>query len=292
MQKIRQDIAADAEPEDLETCYILEKLVRGHRLPRLEDIHANHPTNNRWIRPNYDASQRALIARFRARLNAVETEETGSTLTMTKCIVCKESPFDAYLTSCMHALCFECFRSVNAEKRGTEGDTKCGCGAIVTEWAFYNVVESLRMTVPPCDIENGSGTGISDPDTTALDEHVDWVRSAGHLIQGAKLKAVRTCVLDWFEKEKTRNTNLKVVIFTQFLSMVDLLGGLCDSEGWKYKKVSTRCFLFLSCAAGSANVRPFLKLTGRTAPMDREGLITEFRDDREIRVLVSSLRAG
>lgn len=234
IRAIRAEIADEAEPEDLETCYIYEKLIRGEKLPTFDEIQRSRPPGNGGP-IEYSPKERALITQFRTNLNAKDS--TDQSCDMTTCRKCKSEPFDGYIMSCMHVTCYMCFLTLNRKKKRTE--TKCGCGEMVTGFAFYRVIDSLRDEIPTKTTPPGSSTVLTGADIEQKD--FNWVDAAGHLMQGAKLKAIRSCVLDWFSK----SCNAKVVIFTQFLDMVRVLSAMCETEGWGYTTVSTRHPSFL-----------------------------------------------
>jgi hypothetical protein len=233
VRAIRKKIEDDASFEELETCYLLENLAGGKELPDQKTLQAGHPNGKRWFRPDYTSAQLALITTFRFKLNGPQTAETPVT---TKCRICGKSPFDAYIISCMHVLCLECFGSANATTDAAEEGLKCGCGSAVKEWAFFPTIESLQTTLPTIP---EPGTDSPGNAVQPVRPAIGWLGSAGHLMQGAKLQAVRHCILNWVQS----NPKVKIVVFTQFLGMVHILSGLCQTEGWGYKTVRASSLL-------------------------------------------------
>jgi hypothetical protein len=78
--------------------------------------------------------------------------------------------------------------------------------------------------------------GNVNKDSQKMDDEeddIDWVALAGHLVPGAKLTAIRTCISAWFKHA----AETKVIIFTQFLDMVRILGYMCMKEGWGFTTV-------------------------------------------------------
>lgn len=237
IRSIRTEIIDEAEPEDLETCYIYEKLVRGEKLPTFEELLQSRPLWARGIL-NYGPRQRSLITRFRTKLNAAETPELqAESLAMTRCKKCNSEPFDGYITSCMHVTCHPCYLTLNRKKNAEQ---KCGCGETTTDVAFYHTIESLREEIPVKP--NPPRLSTVQTGTEIVQNDIDWVDAAGHIMKGGKLKAVRYCVCEWFSKSR----DVKVVLFTQFLGMVKILAAMCESEGWGFTTVRT-IILFTPC---------------------------------------------
>ncbi|OQE45050.1 hypothetical protein PENCOP_c002G08413 [Penicillium coprophilum] len=99
-----------------------------------------------------------------------------------------------------------------------------------------------------------------DPD----DDERDWVSRIDRM-PSAKTAAVRDLVANWVNEDE----NTKIVIFAQFLKTVKLLQFMCDNEGWKYALI-----------------------TGKVPPAARDEQIEKFSKEKEIKVMVSSLRTG
>ncbi|KAG5304769.1 DNA repair helicase RAD5,16, SNF2 family helicase [Histoplasma capsulatum G186AR] len=94
---------------------------------------------------------------------------------------------------------------------------------------------------------------------------MNWVACVGHLMPGAKLTAISSCLVNWFKN----SVETKVVIFTQFLGMAHVLGSMCQENRWGH-----------------------LSLTGKMPIRQREKCIEEFSKDPAIRILVCSLRTA
>ena len=236
VRDLRAAVTEDGEPEDLETCYLVEKLVADRKLPLSEELyHANSSDKRREPIP-YTPRQRALVTRFRVKLTLAESSENESQISeILTCRKCRESPFDAYITTCTHVLCHTCFAGLNSGK----SVLKCGCGTIfhdLQDVAFYRAIESLRDSIPSRMSEDEAETVAPRLATASdVDEgEIDWVKSAGHLMQGSKLNTIRACVVEWFKKAP----DAKIIIFTQFLDMVRILVLLCEQEGWGCVQVS------------------------------------------------------
>ncbi|KAL1953897.1 hypothetical protein VTO42DRAFT_2049 [Malbranchea cinnamomea] len=97
----RAEIADNAESEDLETCYLFERLLRKEQLPSPEELWVTRPPMSRQLL-KYNAKQRALITRFRMKLNAVG-RESANTKKWTR-----QNATDANSNHSMASLCPAC----------------------------------------------------------------------------------------------------------------------------------------------------------------------------------------
>ncbi|KAL2006287.1 hypothetical protein VTN00DRAFT_9941 [Thermoascus crustaceus] len=96
-------------------------------------------------------------------------------------------------------------------------------------------------------------------------ETADWIPIAGDLMPSAKFTAARNIIADWLAEAP----DTKVVIFTQFRSIIHIFSYMCQNEEWGYAL-----------------------LTGEMPFAIRDVSIQEFRDKEELRVMIASLNAG
>ncbi|OQE26963.1 hypothetical protein PENFLA_c006G08157 [Penicillium flavigenum] len=110
---------------------------------------------------------------------------------------------------------------------------------------------------------------LKDPSDDEWDEpsadEGDWISRIGDRMPSAKITAVRGLVSDWVKEDE----EVKIVIFVQFLKTVQLLQLMCEKEGWKYAVV-----------------------TGKVSPISRDKQIEQFSKEKDIKVMISSLRTG
>lgn len=88
---------------------------------------------------------------------------------------------------------------------------------------------------------------------------------AGDVLPSAKTRAIKAQLLVWMEEDP----DAKIIIYTQFLGMVDILGRMCESEGWGYAK-----------------------FTGKMSQDARDNAIQDFDTNKRNKILLASLRAG
>ncbi|CAI7611743.1 unnamed protein product [Penicillium glandicola] len=93
----------------------------------------------------------------------------------------------------------------------------------------------------------------------------DWIWRIGDCMPSAKTTAVRDLVANWVKEDE----DVKIVIFVQFLKTAQLLQFMCEEEDWNYALI-----------------------TGKVSPTSREKQIEQFGTDKDVKILISSLRTG
>ncbi|KAI9375763.1 SNF2 family N-terminal domain-containing protein [Aspergillus egyptiacus] len=200
------------------------------------------------------------------------------------CPRCDEIFDKGVVTSCMHLYCEECFALLLSESESITSQSPASWNSEVaspiclkctspieaaTRCSLLEELESEKasQTTPMTQKErkmmmarkkqNGKDGGD--------DEEQDWIRAVGNKMPSAKLTGIRDRIKEW----KSENKGTKVVIFSQFINFIRILGEMCVGEGWK-----SHC------------------LTGKTRIPLRHKYLEEFRTDPEITILIVSLRTG
>ncbi|KAF7158292.1 hypothetical protein CNMCM5623_003061 [Aspergillus felis] len=105
----------------------------------------------------------------------------------------------------------------------------------------------------------------TDDEQQNEDEELDWIAATQGGMPGAKVDKVRELVANWIQEDP----DAKIVVFTQFLDFVRIFSFICTKEGW------THC-----------------RLTGKMSIGARDLSMEEFREKREVKVMIASLMAG
>lgn len=210
MRKLRAAVSDDPKPEDLETCFILDKLVNNQPVVGLDAVrNSSSPSINQ-----YEVAKAELMAHY-TQQSAILSASNAPRI----CMDCRCPPGDNfYFTSCMHFYCQNCYENPEGETKSTQ----CKCGLVIEE--------AIRIDESPPGTAMGNNDATDDLGVTAR----NWVAAAGPLMPCAKLTAIKSLVTGWLNE----SADTKVAIFTQFLSMVDLLSLVCQSEGWGFATVS------------------------------------------------------
>ncbi|KAF3027762.1 hypothetical protein E8E15_008686 [Penicillium rubens] len=195
------------------------------------------------------------------------------------------------VTSCLHVYCKGCFDELTDQDEKTDTVTRVctSCKAPIQEAGYSgdSPKDSPKKSSPKKrkqskPKEKGKDVCkkrpqksfkkqvlLRDPSDDEWDEpseeEGDWISRVGDRMPSAKITAVRGLVSDWVKEDE----EVKIVIFVQFLKTVQLLQLMCEKEGWKYAVI-----------------------TGKVSPISRDKQIEQFSKEKDIKVMISSLRTG
>ncbi|KAK2796244.1 hypothetical protein FQN50_009634 [Emmonsiellopsis sp. PD_5] len=271
MQLLRSSIGENPKPEDIQICDLLDDLVSKQEAWE-KSRPAPSETRNGQAPKSAAARLPEFVKIFVAQLKA-STVPGVNVEDGVKCMACSKSPTSVCITSCLHAYCEECAMDP------AMAQNVCECSAAYAEIFRCESIKSLIALNDTLDESSTSdshmgkrsgrpgGQNRRRPKADRFEEEngIDWVEEAGETMPGAKLTAITSCVKAWFRK----CSGTKIVIFTQFLEMVDILAWMCDREGWKY-----------------------VMYTGKVPFSRREKDMFQFREDPLTRILLCSLRTG
>lgn len=244
VQSLRLSISERSEPMDVQICSLLEDLIREQTLQENELEKSSSAPKTQLPKLQISNLQK-LINDFVDDLKSPSEEPDK-----TKCIKCHRSPTSVHLTSCRHIYCQDC-----AGEAMIRIGSVCDCGAPVEQTVYWDSLESLiasatlRSEGNPIAMMNprkksrrkvtrkGSNVEVEGQKETGI----NWVDYAGHLMPGAKLIAISSCLEGWFK----RSSQTKVVIFTQFLEMAHILNSMCQKKDWGCLLVSFNILLLL-----------------------------------------------
>ncbi|KAF2199121.1 hypothetical protein GQ43DRAFT_347720, partial [Delitschia confertaspora ATCC 74209] len=189
-----------------------------------------------------------------------------------KCGSCGQSPpTDPWITGCHHIFCRGCLEEmqvVAAEDSLEHASCKL-CGNIFTHSMRCRDVEdedeSLEFGLGPMTRSKAKKGGEERVRPDREDIKDNWISLGGrNVLPSAKTVAIKAQVLNWLQE----NPNVKIIIYTQFLAMIRILGKVCHEEDWGY-----------------------CEYHGKQSFTARDRAISEFADNPE-KILLASLRAG
>lgn len=185
---------------------------------------------------------------------------------ITECSICLDAPEGAVITTCKHVFCRDCIGSHITSRARAGNSADCPlCKREVTIDSLTNYrAESVEEPTPEKtnDKKLKRKQKLKEPTT---EDPVPWLSAAGPFMHSAKTRALRDQLLEWREN----HPDDKVVLFSQFTHMLDIVERVLDDEGWGLVRYQ-----------GDMNVT------------ERQEALRLFRTDPECRVLVTSLRAG
>ena len=302
MRGLRDSIQRDEKREetDLSMSSLLENLVV--RKTNTTGSTAVAATSEPLHQEQRDQSASHHLAdEFRRFMRSLQGDGNKSEILRRYCCpACQSWPLQAYVTSCMHIYCHECMPSIT----DSAGNIECKeCDVRVENTEFCGSIDVINLNVTPSSTDPTASTSkvarVPGPSQkkrnpkqpkTGKTKNTrrgeapteDWIAAVGREMHGAKLAATRTCIREWF----ANSSDTKVLIFTQFLDMVRILGFMCESEQWGFKTV---------CILSPRSIGRKLihsKLIGKMSVAARESAMADFNENPDIRILISSLGVG
>ena len=209
-----------------------------------------------------------LVARFAKILREHKKASRWAELKEnTLCQQCGEPPEDPYVTSCYHLYCRECLTTLALEAADKDLDqAECAtCGHAFSESQPCTDLKELEIRDLSATVfqEDVKDKAQSKPKFKLTMKYVD---SNNQLVLSTKLIAVKEQLAQWIEADP----NAKIIVFTEWLMVMHLVGRICQQEGWK------------SC-----------QYNGKISHGQREQALQAFQDgNANIRVMVASLKCG
>ena len=203
-----------------------------------------------------------LVARFGSYLKTLKANANWPELkTRTRCQSCGDSPESAFVTSCLHLYCEECLQGLaNKASAQDQDETAClVCGEVFTGAEPCADLKELKWD--DLWLLNESASRRKRPKKVNL----EWVYYENKLVMSAKMTAVQEQVEEWLKEEPDK----KIIIFSQFHMIMQILEKVCQKKKWKY------------CT-----------YNGKMSHEARDKAIQEFTEDADMKIMVSSLKCG
>ncbi|KAF7133795.1 hypothetical protein CNMCM5793_005207 [Aspergillus hiratsukae] len=225
-----------------------------------------------------------------------ENGQWDERLRRTSCAHCKITPIGPIITSCMHLYCEECYYVLKNSLASANGKPICQiCNNPIAEAAYCGTAETIVLDEPPVPSSSirkntrrtkpssrKKSSGMfgnrmlvtsaqrsrmrqTDDEQQNEDEEIDWISATQGEMHGAKVAKVRELVAKWIRED----LDAKVVVFTQFLDFVRIFLFVCSKENWDH-----------------------CRLTGKMSMGARDLSMKDFREKREVKVMIASLMAG
>ncbi|XP_014560185.1 hypothetical protein COCVIDRAFT_34661 [Bipolaris victoriae FI3] len=188
-----------------------------------------------------------------------------------KCSACGKKPQQPMLTSCGHLICAEpCYSEacVEAAEQGEENPVCKTCGVIPTS------IIACDMETDPQDIPasgtRSNGKKKKNKGRKRIDREDiahDWLASLDDdVLPSAKTIAVKSQIMNWIKE----NPKVKIIVYTQFLAMIQILRRVCQKEGWNA-----------------------IQYHGKMSLTARNNAIQSFgRKEDDVRIMLASMQCG
>jgi len=134
----------------------------------------------------------------------------------------------------MHIYCFACLTDLQhrSARRGRDVSRCSECGADYTHVArCESAIKRFASTTANDDDDIVNITG-KKPRKPKTDDIENWICMKGEVLPSAKTLAVKAQVLDWINEDPT----VKIIIYSQFIPMLHILGRVCRTEHWEFER--------------------------------------------------------
>lgn len=183
------------------------------------------------------------------------------------CHKCGAPPEEPWVTSCMHVYCKECLNNMSYEaaKRNEDNVACRACLTVFTGSSECSGLEELgsaeKSTPSPADeTPRKRRQRLNNPEKS-----LRWIEMSGSLLPSAKTLAIKAQILNWIAESPKE----KIIIFSQFHGMIQIIGRICTDEGWDY-----------------------CQYHGRMTHDARDKAIQTFADEESKIILIASLKCG
>lgn len=204
------------------------------------------------------------------------------------------------VTSCQHVYCKGCFDELPDQDGKSDNITRVcsSCNRPIKEAGYSDQKPNKRKQ------SNSNKKGKEAPKTKRREmlfkqlqyqvsnaddwdepeeNETDCISRIGDGMPSAKIAVIRDLAAKWIQEDG----NVKIVIFTQSLKTVRLLEYMCIKKGWKYAMVSQ------SWSEVQSNALTWsFQISGRLSALSRDEQIQNFETDKDINILLSSLKTG
>ncbi|KAJ6274679.1 dna repair protein rad5 [Bipolaris maydis] len=203
-------------------------------------------------------------------LSSLQKGDSGERAKKTaKCSTCGKKPRHPMMISCGHFICAEpCYSEALIERaeQGEENVVCNSCGVIPT-YVHACEVETDLEDVPTSGTGSKNkkkGKGHKRPYNEVIPD--DWLAALDdHILPSAKTIAVKSQILNWIKE----NPNVKIIVYTQFLAMVQILRHICQKEGWNS-----------------------VQYHGKMSFTARDNAIRSFSEQGDIQIMLASMHCG
>lgn len=211
-----------------------------------------------------DLSQQPLVLKFGKLLRDLERGRKWADLRERRfCQKCESPPVRPRVTSCLHLYCTECMEALADEAViNDEVESTCiTCAEVFVESSECDGLKELEFVEPllgPGDRPHKRGKKDRNADTK-------WIDVGGDLLPSSKTAAVEAQLEQWLTEEPDK----KIIVFSQFLMLMKIVGRVCEQRKWGH-----------------------CHYNGEISQPTRKENLKKFESHSNIKVLIASLKCG
>ena len=255
IDSIERELIPSATPETKNDRILLSALRRMiEARPRLSE--EPQESEHEQVQPGKLAAKLgSYLKTLKAKSNWVELYRR------IKCQSCGEPPERAIVTSCLHIYCQECLEGLALEASARDqNETTClACGVTFRGAESCDGLKELEW----------DDSWLLKDDTSRKKRsnqvNMEWVFYQDTLVMSAKVTAVKKQVENWLKE----GPHEKIIIFSQFHMIMQVLEKVCQKKKWKY------------CT-----------YNGKMSHKARDETIKTFAEDSDMKIMIASLQCG
>ncbi|KAL1628748.1 hypothetical protein SLS54_001436 [Diplodia seriata] len=162
----------------------------------------------------------------------------------TLCVMCHQPPEVPYVTACYHIYCRECLEMVQHDS-AARGEAHCRCTQCQCEYSWAHPCDEFDLDSIMSDVDDADINAHAPPVSKWRKkrnkgrDNVDessvtrsWIQKNGAVLPSAKTIAVKAQILNWLEADP----DAKIIVYTQFISMIQILKKVCEMEEWTFQE--------------------------------------------------------
>lgn len=206
--------------------------------------------------------------RFRKYLRALRDSSKWEELqNRSLCHKCGAPPEEPWVTSCMHVYCKECLNNMSYEAAKNNQDrVACrACATVFTGSSECTGLDELGFAEKSTPSPAEDSPRKRRERLAKQEKSLRWIEMSGSLLPSAKTLAIKAQILNWIAESPKE----KIIIFTQFHGMIQILCRICTDEGWDY-----------------------CQYHGKMTHDARDKAIQTFEDEESKIILIASLKCG
>ncbi|KAL8777205.1 MAG: hypothetical protein Q9213_007961 [Squamulea squamosa] len=183
------------------------------------------------------------------------------------CHKCGDVPEVPHVTDCYHLYCYECLRALQQEAAidGEDHAACCECDHRFKEARSCTGIAELEVEPPAQGMEATGFLNKLAPKRNAEKETMRWINYGGEVLPSTKTAAVVAQIEDWQQDEPDK----KIIVFSQFHILMNVLAKLFTQKGWGY-----------------------VKFNGQMSQAERDKALNDFEKDENCKIMIASLKAG
>ncbi|KAL8669247.1 MAG: hypothetical protein Q9168_006156, partial [Polycauliona sp. 1 TL-2023] len=270
------EVAADTAPDDpsRNMLNIMKTMIRTKTNPGSAEsiLSDTTPSESSYVEDDFSSpadQAEPLIFHFRQYLQGlVQGQNWAEMKARSLCHKCGDVPEVPHVTDCYHLYCLECLRALQEEAaiEGEEHGSCYECGIRFTIARSCTGIAELEMEPRIAPVTGASCLAANiAPKRNKDKETMRWINFGGDVLPSTKTAAVVVQIEDWQRSEPDK----KIIVFSQFHTLMDVLAKLFKNKEWS-----------------------FVKFNGRMNQTERGKALADFENNPECKIMIASLKAG